>query len=225
MKESHLPGGRVTPGVVRVGNTVRRPSTPNSAFVRRLLTHLENVGFNGAPRSLGIDEQGRDILGYVEGWVPTELGWFDDDVLVAAARLIRRFHDATASFVGTGAAQSARIDVVCHNDLSPCNFVFRDGVPISMIDFDTAAPGDRAYDLGYAAWLWLDIGCPDIRAREQKRRLRLFIDGYGGEPDQRSIVQAIKTRQRVLMAEGRRTSKESMSRWAEACLRWTSERL
>ncbi|WP_165504856.1 phosphotransferase [Rhizobium pisi] len=47
----------------------------------------------------------------------------------------------------------AGFEVVYHNDLSPCNFVFRQQIPVAIIDFDAASFGRRVYDLGYAAWL------------------------------------------------------------------------
>lgn len=62
-------GGRQSSGVVRVGDTVRRPLHRNSEFVHALLRHFEAVGFDGAPRLLGVDDQGREILTYVEGEV------------------------------------------------------------------------------------------------------------------------------------------------------------
>jgi hypothetical protein len=65
-----LTGGRITQGVVRVGNTVRRPTGPHTPFVHSLLRHLEEVGFDGAPRVLGIDEQGREILTFIEETSP-----------------------------------------------------------------------------------------------------------------------------------------------------------
>ena len=40
-----LTGGRMTPGVVRVGETVRRPVSP---FAVLLLSHLASAGFDGA---------------------------------------------------------------------------------------------------------------------------------------------------------------------------------
>lgn len=49
-------------GVVRVGNTVRRPRQAGSDLLEALLTHLERVGFDGAPRFLGIDARGRQAL-------------------------------------------------------------------------------------------------------------------------------------------------------------------
>jgi hypothetical protein len=53
MEETRLSGGRVTDGVVRIGDTVRRPAKDNSPFVRELLSHLTAQGFDGAPRYLG----------------------------------------------------------------------------------------------------------------------------------------------------------------------------
>src|SRR5437879_3379222 len=97
MRELPLSGGRVTAGVVRVGETVRRPRGENWHFVRAVLTHLKECGFAGAPRYLGSDEQGREIFSFLRGEVPPDLdASIPDETLAAAARLIRRFHDATA---------------------------------------------------------------------------------------------------------------------------------
>src|SRR5688500_11708924 len=51
--EVPLSGGRLTSGVVRVADTVRRPTGPHSPFVHRLMRHLAWVGFEAAPRLLG----------------------------------------------------------------------------------------------------------------------------------------------------------------------------
>ncbi|RSO07351.1 hypothetical protein DMH18_25420 [Streptomyces sp. WAC 06783] len=75
MREVPLPGGSVH-AVVRVGRTVRRPATPRSGFVRDLLRHFERHGWPGAPRHLGSDEAGRDVMDYVNGhvaWEPVQL--------------------------------------------------------------------------------------------------------------------------------------------------------
>ena len=78
MDEIPLAGGRVTTGVVRVGETVRRPVGPHSPFVHELLRFLESIGFPHSPRFLGLDDRHREILGFVEGWVPPDLGTFSD---------------------------------------------------------------------------------------------------------------------------------------------------
>lgn len=117
--EQSLQGGRTTSEVVKVRDTVRRPRSPNSDFVQRLLKHLEARRFAGAPRYLGLDEAGRDILSYIPGDVPADLGTFTAAQLTQGARLLRSFHDATVDFEDKGSAE-----VVCHGDASPCNCVF-----------------------------------------------------------------------------------------------------
>lgn len=225
MNEIHLAGGRTSSGVVRIGNAVHRPPTPNSEFVRGLLRHLEAVGFDAVPRSLGTDESGRDVLTYIEGQVPNELGWYDDEVLVSAARLIRRYHDATAPLLGSESAKSVQLEVVCHNDLSPCNFVFHQGLPVAIIDFDAAAPGSRCFDAAYAAWLWLDIGNSDVAGIEQRRRVKRFAQAYEANFSMRAFAEKILERQRTLIAEANRCSKQSTAGWATKCLEWTSSNL
>jgi hypothetical protein len=220
MSETEFPlsGGRTTIGVVQVGNTVRRPRASNSDFVRSVLLHLESVGFDGSPRHLGADDTGRDVFSFLPGDVPVDLGDFDDATLEAAARLIRRYHDATTSF-----AQKGDADIVCHNDLSPCNTVFRHGRPTAFIDFDTSSPGKRAHDLGYAAWLWLNIGNEEWSAVEQKRRLKMFLGAYGPKPDEADVVNSMLERQSILIADGARAGNLGMRDWAKECQRWTLE--
>ena len=69
--------------VVRVGDTVRRGTGPWTPTVHALLRHLERVGFEGAPRVLGIDERGREVLSFVPGvTIPPPLtGYRSDDIL------------------------------------------------------------------------------------------------------------------------------------------------
>jgi hypothetical protein len=67
--EIPLKGGNMNTGVVRIGDTVRRPAGPWTPAVHALLDHLHGVGFPGAPRPLGLDEHGREILTFVPGTV------------------------------------------------------------------------------------------------------------------------------------------------------------
>lgn len=175
-EEIPLTGGRVTPGVFRSGDTVRRPLSKNSRFVHELLRHLESAQFPHSPRYLGIDSRGREILSFVDGWVPPNIGEYSLAQLREAGRLISRLHEATA-----GSALAGDQEVVCHHDLSPCNFVFRSTVPTHIIDFDAAAPGPRRLDVGYAAWMWLDLGNSPLAAPELGKRLATFLSGYGSK--------------------------------------------
>jgi hypothetical protein len=110
-KEVALKGGMGTPGVVRVGDTVRRPLKEESAFVHDVLRHLELREFDRAPRFLGIDEKGRAILTYISGTVPRQVGGFQKEQWLAAARLLKLFHDTTVDCDLKG-----ECEVVCHAD-------------------------------------------------------------------------------------------------------------
>ena len=147
--EIPLSGGRITDGVVRVGSTVRRPRNAASPFVRSLLNHLERKGFSAAPRYPGTDEQGRDVLTYIPGNVPTKWQFYSDETIRLAGRLLRAFHDATV-----GCELLLGKPVICHHDPAPNNVVFQGTRPIAFIDFDMIAPGERLEDLGYMAWSW-----------------------------------------------------------------------
>ena len=66
-------------------------------------------------------------------------------------KMVRQFHDISLDFTNSK-------KVVCHNDLSPCNTVFQNNRPVGIIDWDSAAPGERWEDLTYILWLWINIG-------------------------------------------------------------------
>lgn len=170
-----------------------------------LLRNVETKGFAGAPRALGVDDQGREVLTYVEGEVgtqhrPGQTGGGDlpayvwrDEVLVHLGALIREYHDAAATFPWAGRQWcfGARqpVETVCHNEVFPWNTVFREGLPVAFIDWDTAAPGPRAWDLGLIASVWIPLWADDkcrvaglpAGITEKARRLRLLLDTYGSD--------------------------------------------
>jgi aminoglycoside phosphotransferase (APT) family kinase protein len=195
-----LTGDGVTEGIVRIGDTVRRPLRPFSLTVQAYLAHLRGAGFTGAPLPLGVDEQGREVLSFVPGQVhrhplPPEAA--GDDVLVALARLIRALHEASAGWVpppdavwgGTPANQgriTERTELVSHRDYATGNVVFRDGLPAALIDFDLARPTTRLYDIANALWFWAPLKWGDPRDRPPAlagagipHRVAVFADAYG----------------------------------------------
>jgi aminoglycoside phosphotransferase (APT) family kinase protein len=117
---------------------------------------------------------------------------WQDAQIVAAAQVVRLLHDATE-----GSKLAGSEDVVCHGDLTPCNFVFVDGVPGWVIDFDAAHPGSRKSDLAYMAWMWL-IGVEDEAESRplgyRLRQVRLMLDTYGLE-ERDGFAAAIRARQ------------------------------
>lgn len=210
MSEQVLTGGDVT-RVVQVEDTVRRELGPWSPAVHALLRHFESVGFDGAPRFLGIDEQQREVLSYVEGepgHAPVPAG---DEVLSALGDLLRRLHLAQAAFEPPADAiwqsfpgATPGGDVVCHNDLFWTNVIFRDGLPVALIDWDVAVPGSRLLDIGSAASYWAPLradteaetwGLPTDR---RGKRLRLLCEAYGLDAEERlRLLDELPARRRL----------------------------
>jgi hypothetical protein len=182
-----LLGGKVTHGIVRIGGTVRRPLKSNSLFVHELLLFLERQGFREAPQFLGIDEQGREILSYIQGHTLPGSGYkLSDGLLVKIAGLIRRFHDLTA-----GSALAQGHEIVAHGELGPHNTIFQGNQPVGIIDWDDAAPGTRLRDFANAVWCYVDVGHRTWPAKEQARRIQLMCDAYGWD-DPIAIVNDIE---------------------------------
>jgi hypothetical protein len=183
---------------VRVGDTVRRAAGTATDAVRDLLLHLEAVGFDGAPRYLGTDAQGREVLSWIDGDVPIPPypAWaMTDRAMADLGALVRRLHEATAGF------QTAHTDwstqwgdptggpVICHNDLFPENVVFRDGRAVALIDFAMASPGRPLWDLAIAGEIWGPLGDPVRRDRHPVdldgiARFGILAKGYGLDPDE-----------------------------------------
>jgi hypothetical protein len=200
--EQRLAGGVNV--VTRIGDTVRRPTGFWTPAVHALLRHLTAVGFAGAPAVHGIDGHGREVLDFIPGDVPDEPPP-GDGALCSVARLLRAYHDATAGFVPPADAAwylPARepAEVICHGDAAPYNTVYRGGLPVAFIDFDTAHPGPRVWDAAYAAYRFvpLSTGGDPIR---QADRLRLFLISYGsglGTPTE--VLAAAVARLTALLA-------------------------
>ena len=197
-------GGNLN-AAVRVGDTVRRRTGPWTPAVHALLRHLERVGFD-APRVLGTDEQGREILGFVPGEVhagtiePVPDRIMAEAHLVEAAQLLRRYHDVVAGFEPPANARwrltaPTPRELICHNDWSPWNALFRNGSLAVMLDWDLAGPGSRLWDLSNAAYCWVSLisSARLFTITERARRLRLFCDGYGLE-DRAEVVPTMRLR-------------------------------
>lgn len=152
--EIPLQGGDTTP-VVRVGSTVRRRAGPWTPTIQALLAHVQNHGFRDAPKPLGFDEQGREIVSFLEGKAaqyPLPDWIWNDRVLTDIATLQRRYHDSTMHFRPPIDAVwqwlvHEPFEVICHNDFAPYNIIFSHERPTGVIDFDTASPGSRVWDL------------------------------------------------------------------------------
>ena len=179
-----MPAGDVTDGVVRVGGTIRRPHQPQSLAVAEYLDWLDDAGFEGSPRFLGRDTQGRDVLTFVPGQcagAPPEAWVQSEDLLASVARLVRRLHTASAGFVPQAHAFPPRpvrpnpsdaAGLICHLDVTPQNVVVRDGLAAGLVDFDLAGPATALHDSLNTAMHWVPLRDPSTRGRAGKTRIR-----------------------------------------------------
>lgn len=216
LPEIPLLGGDVTEGVVRVGDTVRRPIGPNGDLIHALLLHLDDVGFDGAPRFLGIDSADRAVLTYIAGEVagrPRPPWIADEHRLVSVGRLLRAFDDAAITFVvpdgvtiDPGFTDTPDLppvppyepELIGHRDITPENVVFRDGRAFALIDFDLIGPATRVDEIINALRYWGPIADPQdvdplMRDVDAVRRCRLFADAYEMSGDDRAKLVEVAT--------------------------------
>ena len=191
-------------GAVLIEGRVHRSTGPWTAAGHALLRHLEAVQFDGAPRVVGFDEQGREVLTWVEGeapGVPWPTWMQTDEVLASLGRLLRRYHDAVVSFSPPPGAEwrswlgSPGGPIIRHGDLWPSNVVFRSGRPVAFIDWEFAQPGTVLDEVASAAKHWAPL-CSDARAEEQGwtlpvdriTRLRVLCEAYSLDTAGRALV-------------------------------------
>jgi hypothetical protein len=188
--EVQLPGGNAG-GAVLVDGTVRRTAGPWTPTVHALLRFLEAAGFDGAPRALGIDAQGREILSFLPGeTVGDTRPWpewvHSDGALADVGEWLRRYHDVVVEFTPPEDAQwrmaamgAVTPGVIGHNDAAPYNAVWLSpsgasrrsgGGPTSrllgFVDWDFASPCSAIWDLAFVACAWVPLHARDVAASE-----------------------------------------------------------
>jgi Ser/Thr protein kinase RdoA (MazF antagonist) len=213
-----LEGGNSTTGVVRVGDTVRKPWSAATPAVIEFMAAVRRTGVD-VPDVLGRDDQGRLILEFVPGTLAMDAGPLTARDLERVGRIVRSIHDAGKGFEPTVTPHWAPAitppgnDLICHGDLAPWNLIIGDRWV--FIDWDAASPSTRLWDLAYAAQTFavndLSLNPPD--AAEQ---LAAFVAGYGADETLRTalptaIVQRVNTTNELL-----RSSKLSgIEPWAD----------
>jgi hypothetical protein len=177
-REERMPEGRSGTKVWRSSRGVHRTTGPWTSTVHAFLRHLETVGFAGAPRVLGMDDVGREVLTFIDGDVLADPAWQpgrptpwpawaqSEECLVESALLLRRLHEASTSFVPPenaiwrqhASAALGRGEIVCHGDVGPHNTVYRHGMPVAFIDWDAIRPNHPLVEFGNAAWHFVPLG-------------------------------------------------------------------
>jgi hypothetical protein len=212
-EEEVLPGGN-TVGAIRIGEIVHKRASPWTPTVHALLRHLESAGFDGAPRALGFDDQGREMLSYLPGDVigdriPWPAWAFTDTTLAQAGQWLRRVHDLTAEFRPpaeerwfAGATMRPGM-IIGHQDAAPYNAVMDGDRLAGFFDWDTAGPSTRDFDLAFSALSWVPLYTPGAaahlgfhRGEDRSRRLHLLLDAYGYDGDRHAFGTVIVQRAR-----------------------------
>ncbi|MFD2680296.1 phosphotransferase [Bacillus seohaeanensis] len=212
--EEMLTGGNVS-NVYRSGDTVRRELKSDSTKIHKLLKHLENKGFSYAPKFLGIDEKGREVLSFIEGEAgnyPLKEYMWSNEALKEIAKILRHYHDAVSDFPLSDEWKPIdntpnNIEVVCHNDSALYNIIFNHEKPVGIIDFDIAAPGPRLWDIAYTLYTCVPLSriyhtetgevvyySPSHDVDRIKQRVKMFFEFYGIEGMEEDYLEMVLLR-------------------------------
>ena len=184
-------------GAVRIGRTVRKASGPWTPTVHALLNFLLDHGFDLAPRPLGFDEGGREVLSWLDG-TPANRPWPDvlrsSDGVAQLATVLRRFHDVVRIFDPgphatwrSGPRPLRDGEIVCHGDFGPWNTLWEEDEVVGVIDWDMAEPFPPITDVAFLALQLVPLR-PDAYASKagfqsvpaRRERLRALCSAYGG---------------------------------------------
>ncbi|MFV0634574.1 hypothetical protein [Demequina sp.] len=204
---------------------------PYSGAIHALLTHLESVGFTGAPRSFGWDAQGRHLVEWVDG-IRADHPDAPQEALDPAriGAFMRDMHDALSHFEPPSDAQwfdglaGPGGDLIVHQDLAPSNLVVATDGRLIAIDWDAAAPGTRLWDIAYAIHAFAPLHGEGFDIASQAERMRAFADGYGLDDAERErllpLLSLRSERMHDYLAQMRATGK---SPWLELWERGVGE--
>ena len=170
--------------------------------MQALLRHLEDVGFEGAPRvyGSGFDDAGHETIGHIEGEFLT-FGVWSLEAADGIGRLLRRLHDAASTFKAPedaewypwfGREMRHAKRGFGHCGAAPWNIVVQEGQPVALIDWERAGPVDPLVELAQACWLNAKLYDDIVAEREglpewpeRGRILHTIVDGYGLSQAQR----------------------------------------
>lgn len=190
----YLQGGRQN-GIIKVGDRIYRPAGPWSSQVQTFLSYLRKEGFLAAPEPFGFDNNGHEIVSFIDGEVsnyPLSFNAASIKALTSAAALLRDYHNASQNFLSKYITDDTKWqlpcrspqEVMCHGDFAPYNVVLNGDMVVGIIDFDTCHPGPKEWDIAYALYRWSPFMNQDNKdgfgsIEDQISRARLFCDAYG----------------------------------------------
>jgi hypothetical protein len=200
----------------------------------------------------GFDDHGRELVSYLHGDLVCPPAW-SDDALAELGRVLRRFHDAAATYVAPANAvwqpwylRADRPDaLVGHGDLGPWNIVVRHGMPVGFIDWELAGPVDHLDEVAQVGWLNVELHADTVVGQRRlppvevrARRLRRFVDGYELDAESRGelVTRMVELAARDAGTESERlgglkiaksptsaSGGDSAARWRRRSAKWLSE--
>ena len=228
MRKEKLSGGN-TNAVWKSGDSVHRTSGPWTATIHRLIQHVRDHGIDFVPEPRGVDVRGDENLSFLAGDVPVypfENWVWSEALLIDAGTHLRKLHDATTGFPLDGAIWRTPVhdpvEVICHNDFAPYNFVCNSGRLTGVIDWDAASPGSRIWDISYLAYRLCPLAQTtnhdalrngaSVPISEQEHRLALLLASYGSAfTVEETIETAIKRLNELADFSERRAIKNNQS--------------
>jgi Ser/Thr protein kinase RdoA (MazF antagonist) len=188
--------------ITKADDRVHRPAGPWTPTVHRLLAHLHDRGFVAAPEPIAIGDA-LETVSFVPG-VAGEYPWSADvaseAALVTTARLLRQYHDAASTFPRDESddvwsqADRVPVETVVHGDFAPYNVVYDGIAAVGLIDFDTAHPGPRVWDVASAVYRFAPFttgaveGATAPGTAERIERATEFCGAYGLDSRSRDVL-------------------------------------
>lgn len=193
--------------VVRTGSIVTRPSGPWTPSTHAFLRHLRSKGFTECPEPVdgGFDEEGNEVLTWVEGSIVHPAPWEDGPtVLGELGAILKQLHDAAATFEPPADARwlpwtlhrpAGPDTVVSHGNIAPWHVVLKDGHVSGLIGWEYAGHVDPLEEVAVTAWYCCHLADDEVAelvglpsAEVRAHWLRCFLDGYGLDAADRSRI-------------------------------------
>ena len=229
MNEEVLVGGSINK-VTKKGNIVFRDGGPWIPAVHKVLNHLNTNGFSYAPKPLGVDETGREMISFMPGesmMRPWRQPMFSDDGLVQSAKMLRALHDATLELEFPNDTQwrilkagKTNKQIIRHGDLGPWNTLWTGDKLTGLIDWDLAEPGDAITDIAQmVAYFipfmggggWQAVGFKD--EPDYHHRLKVILDAYGDIYTEKDVILALDSLHNQEMARIIKFAAEGIYPW------------
>lgn len=186
--------------ITRADDRVHRPAGPWTPTVHRLLEHVHAHGFVGVPEPISLGDT-LETVSFVPG-TAGDYPWTQDiaseAALVTTARMLRHYHDAAADFPRSDAdvwsqAERAPVETIVHGDFAPYNCVYDGIAAVGIIDFDTAHPGPRVWDVASAVYRFAPFTTGVVEGGTASLDLRLgraaeFCRAYELDARSRSVL-------------------------------------